>query len=275
MGKASTAVKLLMSETDGEAKKYAGELCELNTERRRVEGDMLDEALKLAAELPELSSPIVLASENWCLGVAGIVASRLAEKFSRPAVVICLSDGVGRGSCRSYGDYNIHAALDCQRDLLVSFGGHEMAAGLTIEQDNIEELARKLSSATEDGAAAGKRLIVDFEVIKPGLLTMDNVAALSLLEPFGNGNPSPVLCIREALIESAFPLSGGKHSKFRICKNGESFDGVFFGKTVEELQVKPGDFADIAFVPQINEYRGRRTVQLYLSDMRILPREGL
>jgi single-stranded-DNA-specific exonuclease len=230
---------------------------------------MLVEALKLAEEQPPLSSPIVLASENWFIGVAGIVASRLADKLLRPAVVICLSQGVGRGSCRSFGGFNIHAALDCQRDLLMSFGGHEMAAGLTIEQENIEELARKLTSAGGD-EVCDSGLEVDFEVIKPGLLTLDNVTALSLLEPYGNGNPPPVLCIRKAQIEAASPISGGKHSKFRIYKNGESFDGVFFGRTVEEIGAKSGDFADIAFTPHVNEYRGRRTVQLYLTDMRVL-----
>jgi len=255
-----------MAETNAEAEQYAVRLCELNTERQHIESAMFEEALEMARMMPNSTSPIVLASENWHLGVAGIVASRLAERLSRPSVIICIADGVGRGSCRSVAGYSIHSALEKRSDMLVAFGGHELAAGLTIEEGRITEF-RDSFTAEETLAADGVVLEIDLEVIKPGLLTTANVEALSVLEPYGTGNPQPVLCIREALIESALPICSGKHSKFRIHKNGETFDGIFFGKTLEELDVKDGDRADLAFNPQLNEYRGRRSVQLHLVDI--------
>ncbi|MBR6259536.1 MAG: single-stranded-DNA-specific exonuclease RecJ, partial [Oscillospiraceae bacterium] len=112
MGETSLAVKLMLSESEEEAETYAAALCEKNTCRRALECEMFEEALSLAENQPKSSAPLVVASENWHLGVAGIVASRLVEKLYRPAVVICVSDGVGRGSCRSVKGYSIHAALE-------------------------------------------------------------------------------------------------------------------------------------------------------------------
>lgn len=267
MGKTSVAVKLMTSETETEASEYSVMLCELNSERRRIESEMFEEALSMAEAENGSRAPIVLSSEKWYLGVAGIVASRLTERLSRPVVVICVADGIGRGSCRSVDGFSIHAALESRSEMLLAFGGHEMAAGLTIERDRIDELKRSLSEA-DMGETPGARLWIDLEVIKPGLLTTENVEALSGLEPFGNGNPLPVLCLKNALIESAMPIGKGKHSKFRIHKNGETFDGVLFGRSPKELGVSAGDAADVAFTPQINEYRGRRSVQLHLTDIR-------
>ncbi len=271
MGETSLAVKLMLSETEEEAQSYAEALCEKNTCRRALESKMFEEALSLAESQPVSSAPLVVASENWHLGVAGIVASRLVERLYRPAVVICISDGVGRGSCRSVKGYSIHGALEAQSDILTAFGGHEMAAGLTVPADKIDELRERLSRLPSGETASGPTLDVDFSVIKPGLLTCQNVSALNVLEPYGGGNAQPVLCFLDAYVEAASGIGGGKHSKYRISKNGESFEGVFFGRPVEEGP-SPGETVDVAFTPQINDFRGRCSVQLVIVDIR--RREG-
>ena len=182
--------------------------------------------------------------------------------------MVCVKDGIGRGSCRSSGGYNIFEALSANRDILLSFGGHELAAGITISAENVSELRTRLGEAyvAASDDIPEPTLAIDFEVIKPELLSVANVMALDELEPFGTGNPAPVLCMKNMTVEAVVPLSGGKHTKLRLEKSGMVFDGLFFGKEPDKLEFKSGDRVDAAFNPQVNEFRGKRTVQLNLID---------
>ena len=139
------AVELLLTENENEAERLALEMCNLNRERQNLEGKIFEDAAAMLRDEKHEEDPIVLASEAWHQGVTGIVASRLAERLSRPAIMICLQDGKGRGSCRSYGGFNLFEALEANKHLLESFGGHEMAAGLTIPQENIEAFRRSFA----------------------------------------------------------------------------------------------------------------------------------
>ncbi|MGE4483857.1 MAG: single-stranded-DNA-specific exonuclease RecJ [Oscillospiraceae bacterium] len=269
LGYTDVAVDLLLTESEDRADKLSAELCELNKKRQQFECMMYEEALSmLEGEIPA-GEPIILAKNGWHQGVAGIVASRLSEKFRVPVVMICLSDGVGRGSCRSFGGFNLFGALEESRGFLQTFGGHEMAAGLTISECEIDGFRKKLKElyAKKNEALAEAFLNIDFEVINPGILSLPNVESLSLLEPYGNGNPTPVLCIKGAFVDLVTPMCGGKHTKYRIKKDGEPFDCIFFSKNAEELGVSSGDSVDIVFAPQINEFRGRRSVQLLMLDI--------
>lgn len=269
LGHTGVAVDLLLTESEAEAERLSAALCELNKKRQQFECAMYDEAVSMMGGAGAEKGPIVLAKSGWHQGVAGIVASRLSERFRTPAVMICLSDGVGRGSCRSFSGFNLFGALEESRGFLQTFGGHEMAAGLTISEGEIDGFRARLRELYEKKAGAGLEpcLNVDFEVINPGILSLPNVESLSLLEPYGNGNPTPVLCIKRALVDSVTPVSGGKHTKYRIRMGAEAFDGIFFSKSAAELGASAGDAADIAFIPQINEFRGRRTVQLLMLDL--------
>ncbi|MBR1842826.1 MAG: single-stranded-DNA-specific exonuclease RecJ [Oscillospiraceae bacterium] len=268
LGGTDVAVNLLLSENSGEAEELAKQLCFLNTERRRIEAEMVDEATEMLEKEPPMGRPIVLMSEGWHQGVAGIVASRISEKYNLPAIMVCVKDGIGRGSCRSSGGYNIFEALSANRDILLSFGGHELAAGITISAENVSELRTRLGEAyvAASDDIPEPTLAIDFEVIKPELLSVANVMALDELEPFGTGNPAPVLCMKNMTVEAVVPLSGGKHTKLRLEKSGMVFDGLFFGKEPDKLEFKSGDRVDAAFNPQVNEFRGKRTVQLNLID---------
>ena len=268
LGSTATAVELLLTRDRRRASVLADELCALNRERQRIESGMFHEALAMLESFPDRTKPIVLASDTWHQGVCGIVASRISEKFNVPAVMISVKDGVGRGSCRSVEGFNLYDALSRCRDVLLGFGGHEMAAGLTVSRENIGALREALGKLYEGAAAPERVLNVDFEVIKPELLSLANVEALDSMEPYGAGNPTPVLCMRDAVVENVAALSEGRHTKLWLRKGGAVFEALFFSRRPEELGVRAGDRVDAAFTPQINEFRGRRTVQLSLDDIR-------
>lgn len=268
LGNADVAVRLLLTRDEREAANLAAELCRLNRERQELEQDIWQEAhAMLEAEPP--NSPIVLAAENWHQGVVGIAASKLAEEYSLPAVMICLDGESGKGSCRSFGGFNLFDALAACSELLEGFGGHALAAGLSIRSENVEAFRRALEEYySKLPPLESNALCCDMSIDDPALLGMECVESLELLEPFGSGNPRPTLCITDALLERVMPMGGGKHLRLTLSKGGATFACVLFSRTEEELGAKAGDRVDAAFYPQINEYRGKRSVQLLITDVR-------
>ncbi|NLA87056.1 MAG: single-stranded-DNA-specific exonuclease RecJ, partial [Clostridiales bacterium] len=275
MGRTSLTVDLLLTESEEEAEHLTLELCSLNSERRQLESAIFEDAYATLLKKPP-RGPVVMSKRGWYQGVMGIVAARIAEQFLFPAIMISIDDaGVGRGSCRSFGTFRMYSALEHCEDLLENYGGHEMAAGLTIAEANIEEFSRRIFDYYHDTIKipAVPTLRVDFEVIKPDLLTLDNVTALEKSEPFGNGHLPPFLCFTGVVLDAVIPVAAGKHTKLRILKSGKSFDCICFGRPAEELGVTEGQLVDLAFEPVVNEYRGWRNVQLHVIDIR--PHGGL
>ena len=270
MGQTELAVDILMTEDDAVAEKLSLQLNRLNIERRALEAEIYAQA---AAMLPEfgLDAPIVLAKRGWYQGVAGIVAAKMAEYHLLPAVIICIGeDGIGRGSCRSVGAFGIYGALRACEDILEDYGGHEMAAGVTISEENIDELRRRLREyyLNRIESTSGPGLKIDFEVEKPELLTLENIKSLELLEPFGYGNPQPTLFIKDALLLGIYSIGSGKHTRIKIEKSGKVLDCTYFSMPAENLTVREGMRLDIVFEPHINEFRGRTNVQLNMIDVR-------
>ncbi|MCL1834696.1 MAG: single-stranded-DNA-specific exonuclease RecJ [Oscillospiraceae bacterium] len=270
MGRTELALELLLTGDDSEAAQLAEMLGEMNDRRREMELSIFEEA---ASMLPEAApdGPIVLAKRGWYQGVTGIVAAKMAERYGVPAIIISIDDdGVGRGSCRSAGSFRIYEALRSCEDLLDNYGGHDMASGVTIADGQIEEFRKRITGiykeSSGDSPARGLRL--DFEVEKPELLAIENIAALESLEPFGAGHAPPCICIRDALLTSVQSIGSGKHSRLRIEKSGKFLDCIFFSMPAEDLGVGEGMRVDVAFEPQINVFRGRSSVQLHVFDMR-------
>lgn len=268
LGHAQTAARLLLSEDDKEAALLASELCELNRKRQSIETGIWEEANALLKETnPE--KPIVLASEKWHQGVIGIAASRLAEQYSLPSIMICINGDVGKGSCRSYGGFNIFEALSACSEHLIGFGGHALAAGLNIKIDKLDDFRRALTEYyLQNRPEEQPEISCDLLINEPGLLSIENVRSLDLLEPYGNQNPRPVMCMCGVMLDSLNSVGGGKHLKMRVSLGGTQFDCIFFGHTAKELGLKEGERADIAFTPQINEFRGHVSVQLLISAAR-------
>lgn len=274
MGCASLAKDLLLTDDCAVAEELAHRLCALNRERQSIEGDIYEECVTLLDRTGGRHSVIVLANEGWHQGVVGIVASRLAEKYSCPAFMICLQDGKGKGSCRSFGGFNLFAALEQCSDLLEDFGGHELAAGFTIPEEHIPMFRQRMESAVLKRTGGEEMISIlqaDTRIGDSALLSRENVDALSMLEPFGAGNPRPVFVLSGAVIQSMFQVGGGRHLKLRLRYQNTVFDAIFFSVSMDLLNLGPGDRADIAFTPQINEYRGSCSVQLQVVDLQSSP----
>ena len=272
MGRAELAAELLLTQDPAKAERLARELCDLNRERQSVEQDIFRCAIEqMDALAPTERNALVLSSEEWHQGVVGIVASRLSEKFSCPSFMIHLAGGMGKGSCRSYGGFNLFAALEACSDLLVGFGGHELAAGFTIKEENIPAFRKRINQyvRTHCGDSAPvSSLEIDAALTRPSLITLQEVEELSRLEPYGAGNNRPVFCLRGARLESMQSVGQNKHLKLRLQKGHTSFDGIFFSVTPAECGLTVGERVDAAFYLQINEFRGSRSLQLQLVDLR-------
>ena len=272
MGRAELAAELLLTQDPAKAERLARELCDLNRERQSVEQDIFRCAIEQMDTLaPTERNALVLSSKEWHQGVVGIVASRLSEKFSCPSFMIHLAGGMGKGSCRSYGGFNLFAALEACSDLLVGFGGHELAAGFTIKEENIPAFRKRINQyvRTHCGDSAPvSSLEIDAALTRPSLITLQEVEELSRLEPYGAGNNRPVFCLRGARLESMQSVGQNKHLKLRLQKGHTSFDGIFFSVTPAECGLTVGERVDAAFYLQINEFRGSRSLQLQLVDLR-------
>ncbi len=268
LGEVSVAGKLLMTHNLKEANDLAGELCELNRRRQHLETEIWDDASGMIDGRAS-SAPIVLASEKWHQGVIGIAASKLAEQYSRPTIMICLDGDKGKGSCRSYGGFNLFDALSACAEYLEGFGGHALAAGLNIRRDKLRQFCRAFSEYYEHNKPVERpTLCCDIQITDPRILDMQGVGSLSRLEPYGSGNPKPTLCILGARLEKITPIGGGKHLRLGISYKGAEFECVFFSHCESELGLRAGDRIDIAFTPQINEFRLRRSVQLQITEVR-------
>ena len=269
MGRIELAVELFLTEDPARAADLARQLCELNRQRQSVEAEIYDQAISMlpAGQPPEA---IVLADESWHQGVVGIVASRIAEEFCCPAFLICLDGEHGKASSRSHGGFNLFSSLTALAPLLESYGGHELAAGFTITRGNIPEFRRRICQL-----AAGyysddtPRTSLDIDcAIQPELLTIPGIESLSILEPCGNGCPKPVLMMQGLTIERISMVGGGRHTRLRLRRGRYGFNAIYFSATPESASISTGDLIDIAFVPQINEFRGERSVQMNVLDIR-------
>ncbi|NCB63104.1 MAG: single-stranded-DNA-specific exonuclease RecJ [Clostridia bacterium] len=275
MGQAMVAARLLLTEEAAEAAELAAELCVLNRERQAIEGEIYDTCVSyLEREGGLARRSIVLSGEGWHQGVVGIVASRLTERYSCPAFMICLQDGKGKGSCRSFGGFNLFTALEQCADLLEGFGGHALAAGFTILEEQIPAFRARIDRCVEEwtgGVELQSSLEVDAELSGPELLTVAGINGLSVLEPYGAGNPKPVFLLAGCSVSALSEVGGGRHLKLKLGRNGQNLDAIFFSTTAAMAELATGDRVDVAFTPQINEFRGARTVQLQVSDIRPAP----
>ena len=272
MGEADKAAELLLCGDPAAAEQMAKELCALNRERQNVEQEIYSQAEEMIGQMPDRDrSALVLESSRWHQGVVGIVASRLSEKYSRPSFMIHLNGSTGKGSCRSWGGFNLFAALESCKDLLLGFGGHELAAGFTIDRDKIpafrhrmNEFARRYCGGTQPESA----LEVDAAIAHPGDVTLEELESLAVLEPYGSGNARPVFCLLGATLLRMQNVGQNRHLKLRLGKGCAQFDGIFFSTVAERCGCAVGDRVDAAFYLQINEFRGSRTVQLQMVDIR-------
>ena len=268
LGQTDLALSLLITEDPDEAARLALSLCELNRTRQSIETEIWQEANTMLAD-KTLDGPIVLSSSDWNQGVIGIAASRLAEQYALPAIMICFHGDKGKGSCRSYGGFNLYDALAACSEHLSGFGGHALAAGLNIRRDQLESFRAALAEYYHSHRPEPvPEVLCDLLITDPSLLSLENVAALDRLEPYGSENPRPVLCLSGVRVEALSAVGGGKHLRLRVELRGERFESIFFSHTARELGLQEGDLIDLAFTPQVNEFRGNRSIQLLVTAVR-------
>ena len=269
MGKIECAVELFLTEDPQRADELATALCDMNRQRQSIESDIYNQAVQM---LPEGQQPpaIVLAEESWHQGVVGIVASRIAEEFCCPTFLVCLDGEHGKASSRSYGGFNLFSSLSELSDLLESYGGHELAAGFTIHASQIAAFRQAICEKakayyTEDSP----RTVLDADcVIAPELMTLHNIDSLSRLEPCGNGCPKPLLVMEHLTVDRISQVGGGRHMRLRLRNGRHFFNAIYFSATPESASIAEGDLVDVAFIPQVNEFRGERTPQMNVTDIR-------
>ncbi len=269
IGKIELAVQLFLTEDPQEAAMLARGLCDLNRQRQAVESEIYTQAVQM---LPAGKPPqaIVLADESWHQGVVGIVASRLAEEYCCPTFLICLDGQHGKASSRSYGGFNLFASLTSLSHLLESYGGHELAAGFTICREHIDEFRTAICDLAEKYYEdAGPRTALDVDcAVSPELLTIKGIDGLNVLEPCGNGCPKPVLMLEQATVDRVSLVGNGRHTRLRLRAGHATLNGIWFSTTPDAASIEPGDVVDVAFQPQVNEFRSERTVQLNVLDIR-------
>ena len=273
MGVADIAADLFLTDDSARAEELARQLCELNRERQRVEQEIFAEAEARIARTPEEERrALVLESDTWHQGVVGIVASRLSEKYACPSFMIRLNGTVGKGSCRSWGGFNLFAALEACQDLLLGFGGHELAAGFTIEKEQIPAFRARMNALAAEalgGRSQASSVEIDALITHPHLLSLSEVEKLSALEPYGADNPRPLFCIQGLTVDALQNVGQNKHLKLHFSRGATQLEGIFFSATAESCGVGAGDRVDAAFYLNINEFRSRCTVQMQLVDLRL------
>ncbi len=269
MGQIHLAIDLFLTQDPALAASLAAQLCELNRQRQAVESDIYTQAISM---LPQGNPPaaIVLADETWHQGVVGIVASRMAEEFCCPTFLICLDGDHGKASSRSFGGFNLFSSLTVLSDLLESYGGHELAAGFTITRDQIPEFRRQICRLADQFYSDDTpRTLLEIDcAITPELLTVKGIDSLEVLEPCGNGCPKPVLMMERLAVERINLVGNGRHMRLRLRQGHHCINAIYFSATPESASIAPGDVVDVAFHPQINEFRGERAVQLNVLDIR-------
>ena len=264
MDSAVTALQLVLCEDPDRAQELAETLNDINTRRQETEMQIFKAAQELLDQQPELLEDrvILLWGRDWHPGVIGIVASRLVERTGRPVIVVTVDQqGEGKGSGRSVQGFNLHSCIGACADLLIRYGGHAMAAGLSVKEENLPALRRRLNewAARECPVLEVPPLTCDLS-IHLDRITVEAVRRLDQLAPFGADNPTPVFLLQNAVVDGVYPVSEGRHSRLRLRQGNASLYAVWFGMTPEQLPYAMGDVVDAAL--NLSVYDAPRGAQL-------------
>lgn len=264
MDNAVTALQLVLCEDPDRAGELAHKLNEINAHRQETEQQIFKAAEDLLEQQPErLDDRIMLLwGRDWHPGVIGIVASRLVERTGRPVIVVTIDEhGEGKGSGRSVQGFNLHTCIGSCADLLVRYGGHAMAAGLSVREENLPALRRRLNewAARECPVLHTPPLTCDV-TIHLDRITVESVRHLDQLAPYGAENPTPVFLLQSAVVDGVYPVSEGRHSRLRLRQGNACLYAVWFGMPAEQLPYALGDVVDVAL--NLSVYESTRGAQL-------------
>ena len=270
MGSANRAIKLLLTDDTEEATLLASEIGSANSERQSTESGITESAEKYIEEHPEIkfARVIVVDGEDWHQGVIGIVASRLCEKYGKPCIVISKSGDIAKGSGRSVEGFSLYDALFYCKDILVQYGGHKLAAGLTVETKNIDEFRALVNEYAEKNASALPVLKLDCK-LNPASVSLDLLSSISILEPFGAENPQPLFGLFGMRITGIQPVGSNKHIRLTVNKNGVNLPVMLFSVAPEDFPYCVSDVIDLAIRLSQNEYMGETKVSIQVKDIKL------
>ena len=272
IGHASDAVKLLMTGAAQEAWELAKKLHDKNSMRQLLENQVIADAAAMVEREVDLESEkvIVLGAEGWHPGVIGIAASRIADTYNRPTLLVSLEEGVGRGSGRSRNGFDLIQAFNSCADLFIRFGGHVSAGGFDISAENFTQLRTRMNDhAQKHGEYTGEETLrVDVEVL-PDELDRDFIKQLDVLRPFGPGNQKPLFLLRNALVKSSRLVGKNKeHLKLDIEGRGADIQCIGFGLHAQQHAAGCGNRVDVFFFPEMNTWNDTERIQLNLCMLR-------
>ena len=270
MGAPERAVRLLISGYEEEAEVLSEEICADNEERRRVEAEIAEAAFAdIEAKGYMKNRVVVVDGENWHHGVIGIVASRVTERCGKPCMIISRGETEAKGSGRSIEGFSLFEAICACGDLLIKFGGHPMAAGITLKPENIEAFRKRINQYAAEHFPQMPTQTVTLDCkLNPAALSVSMAQSLTQLEPFGNGNPQPVFGLFNMELSNVTPVGGGGHLRLTLEKNGAVITAMRFNTKPEELPYHIGDKIDLAVQLEAREFRGQPSLTVIVRDMK-------
>ncbi|MBE6544398.1 MAG: single-stranded-DNA-specific exonuclease RecJ [Ruminococcaceae bacterium] len=270
MGNAETALKLLICEDPYECEALASELCLLNTKRQNEENSIIEEIVSGEGLCGfEKDRVIVLGKEGWHHGVIGIVCSKIVEHYKKPVILLAYEDNVAKGSCRSVEGFNIVRAIECCSEYVERFGGHDLAAGVTLKVENVDSFRRAINEYAEhvpegDGEAGEEADMA----LAPAEITLPFALELKTLEPFGKDNPEPLFVLEKCKIVSTTALSMGRHTKITVStQGGICFEGLMFSRNAARLGLDEAGNVSLLFTIEVNEYMKKRSLSLNIKEI--------
>ncbi|MDR3551649.1 MAG: single-stranded-DNA-specific exonuclease RecJ [Clostridia bacterium] len=270
MSSAGEALELLTTDDTQRTAELAQTLNENNRLRQETEGAILAEAHEMSGQDPELieAPVIILSGEGWHNGVIGIVAARIAESYLKPVILISFDGDEGRASCRSLPGFDIFKALSACSDLLVKYGGHELAAGFTIRAELLEDFRGAMFDYAFEQPEPPHSVLELECALAPGELTLKTAKHAMLLEPCGSGNPAPLFLISGALVKSVTPVKEGKHLRVALVFSGRPFTAMLFNAARADFQPAAGDCVDLAVSLDADVYNGTERLSVLIRDLR-------
>lgn len=270
MGAPERAVRLLISGYEEEAEVLSEEICADNEERRRVEAEIAEAAFAAIEAKGYMKDRVVVVDgENWHHGVIGIVASRVTERCGKPCMIISRGETEAKGSGRSIEGFSLFEAICACGDLLIKFGGHPMAAGITLKPENIEAFRKRINQYAAEHFPQMPTQTVTLDCkLNPAALSVSMAQSLTQLEPFGNGNPQPVFGLFNMELSNVTPVGGGGHLRLTLEKNGAVITAMRFNTKPEELPYHIGDKIDLAVQLEAREFRGQPSLTVIVRDMK-------
>ena len=276
LGDSKLALELLLTDSKYKAKHLSRKLSEINKRRQEIGDNILREAREFASiqVKEEDNKVLVLASENWNQGVIGIIASRLVDEFNRPTIVISKKDGIAKGSGRSIKGFHLYNVLELCQDILINFGGHKLAAGITIESNKIPEFKSMINEISQNFIKKDDlhpELKVDAQILLSDI-NFGLIKDINILEPFGIGNPQPVFCSYKNII-SDWRLVGEKreHLKLKIKDGNRTLEGIGFKLSRTGNQIfSENKIVNLAFNIELNKWNGTENIQLNIKDIKTI-----